>query len=170
MESKTEKDKLAEKGSVHLYQHQLPATSKVSNTSRAGNTNYRGHPSTQAQHNAGTRHNFQYIPSAQHEGHALSRTSSWANTRSNANNRPPLLSTPPGLAACQNQINDRDIKVFVQATGEVCERLSSGLPNPEVFVANFNELLSRQGYSTISIPDTMIKLSNQIYINNPSNG
>ena len=165
MESKSDKDKLVEKGSVLLFQHQLPATAKVSNTTHTGNTNNRGYPSTQAQHNAGMRQNYQYIPSAQHQGHALSRTSHWADNRTNANNRPPLLSTPPGLAACQNQTNDMDIKIFLQATGEICERLSSGLPNPEVFVANYNELLTRQGYSTIYIPDTMLKSSNQIFIN-----
>ena len=46
MESKTEKDKLAAKGSVHLYQHQLPALSKVRNTTRTGTTINRGYPST----------------------------------------------------------------------------------------------------------------------------
>ena len=113
---------------------------------------------------------------AQQNGIALPNSSDWAGTRSNLNQHPPqnynrgssnpgLLPSPPGLAAWQNQFHSSNIQIFLQATGVICEKLSSGLENPDIFVSNFNDILSQQGYSVIQIPDVMLDNSKQIFMN-----
>ena len=128
MESKAAKDQLTSKGTVHLYQHELAALAKLSNDTHTSSTNNRGHtyPNSLGQHSTASNNGFNYIPSAQHQGRALSQSSDWAKrpninsgpTPNNNSPRPGLLATPPGLSAWQNQNSEREIKIFLQATGQ----------------------------------------------------
>ena len=179
MENKQAKDQLANKGKVYLYQLELSALAKLHNNAR-NNTRVRRHPNGPG-HVPVAGNNGTYItPSAQHMGMALPNSSYWAGDRSNTNQSPPqnytsgqnnpgLLPQPPGSVAWQNQLYISNINFFLQATGVICEKLSSGLVNPDVFVANYNQVLIQKGYSAIHIPEDMLKNSELIFKNNNIN-
>ena len=168
MNSESSKNKVATKGSIKLFNRQLPAYAKVPKRTQttSSNSTFRGQPNLQAHHNTGmgNRHH-RTPPNAQQQWPDLPHSSYWAGNRYNASSRPPLLATPPGLAAWQNQFYDTEITIFLQATGVICEKLSSGLENPEVFVSNFNEVLTEKGYCTVHIPHSILNSSRHIYLN-----
>ena len=167
MNSESSKDRVATKGSIKIFNRQLPAYAKVPKRiqTASSNSNFRRQPNPQAHYNTGMGNRNQRTPNAQQQWPDLPHSSHWAGNRFNASSRPPLLPTPPGLAAWQNQFHDTEITIFLQADGVICEKISSVLENPEVFAANYNEILTEKGYCTVHIPDSILNSSKHIYYN-----
>ena len=73
-----------------------------------------------------------------------------------------------GAVPSQPQYSETDRKFHVDSFQAICSHLSTGPVNPELFVYQFNLCLAHYGYSTISIPDNLIKSSKEASITKPS--
>ena len=111
-----------------------------------------------------------YLPSTSNWGNRNQHGNTADNNIYNNNNRNHgLMPPPPGLAAVEIQAAEMDIRIFLQAVSIVSEKLSSGMEHPEMFVTNFNSILTHNGYNTVNIPNDILECSKQVHRNKLAN-
>ena len=165
MKNKASKTNLESKGKILLFDRQLIITGKYQRKNPASDT-----PAA-PQNFHHSKSGYRYIPSAQNQGHMLASSSNWGDNRriqhhNPINNNPGLLDLPPALELSQYQKNVVEINTFMCATANICEKLQSGLQNPDIFISNFNAIMINNGYQEIKIPDEILNISRNIYKNN----
>ena len=69
----------------------------------------------------------------------------------------------------QLQVNESDLKIFLQTTIYLSAALSDGIENPEVFVSNVNDILELNGHMPILVPSNVIASSKKIFLNKTQN-
>ena len=170
LDSKDAKESLTAKGTVYIYQSKLPARAKIANQIRQGRQT-----ATITTNNQENFHLSQFSSNAT----TIPTTATWAGIRNTMSHPPPppqthsngpgLLQSPPGLAALQDQSAATNINFYLCVIGTIAERLSYGLENPDIFVSNFNEILSIQGHPPIEVPTTILDSSKSVYMNKNAN-
>ena len=163
LDSKVARDNIINNGSISIFDAQLTALPRKSSKATTASGIDPPQP---------TLNPWQRISSAQQHGQALPSSSNWAGTRRKQQNtaygnnhhpKPGLLPTPTGLSLMQKNACTTSIKLFMEATGVICEKLQSGLEDPEFFVFSFNEILNEQGYPTVTVPQDLIDASKIIF-------
>ena len=66
--------------------------------------------------------------------------------------------------------NEQSMKLYSYNLVNLCERLSNGIETPELFIDNFNQILSENGMNTIKVPKPVIDASKMIYSSNQPKG
>ena len=168
LDSKNARDNMINKGLIKAFNENLTVLPKKSSKVTMASGTDPQQP----------QYGWQQKSSAQHQGLALSSDSNWAGNRSKPYNstqgnrnqpKPGLLPTPLGLQVTQNNQCNTTIKLYMEAFGVICDRLSSGLENPDLFVATFNDILHAQGYPTVNISQDILDTSRIIYKNKNTN-
>ena len=157
IDTKASKDVIVQRNTLKLCNSNL----SVRNSSTAAQA-------SSQQQNVAPPNPIPSTPSSQHQGQLLPRNSSWGNQSSSISSITNTSNANCGTVSSQPKFSESDRKFHVDSFKAICSHLSTGPVNPELFVYQFNLCLAHYGYSTISIPDNLIKSSKEACITKPS--
>ena len=80
------------------------------------------------------------------------------------------VSTPPGFTQPRNVFfkTDDTLKLFTESISNMCKCLSSGIEHADLYVRNYNLILKNHGIPVITIPQSVIDSSKNLFAFNSS--
>ena len=170
-----DKNRIVNNKNIKIFLDELRATPRIAKQHPSGRQQQPG-PSTNSRNYTNnynnTNNNNNYNNNNNNNSTYLPSTSVWgkrfqhgpiAGNNYNSNRNHGLMPSPPGLATVETQAAELDMKIFLMSVSNIAEKLSSGMPNPEMFVMNFNSVLTHNGYNAVNIPNDILESSKLIY-------
>ena len=116
------------------------------------------------------RHQPSYRPTQDHSFPALQ-----SGYSPNSQDNPTVSNSAPPQSGSQikqqhtPQHSDSKYKNLIEATNIACKTLSLGLPHPDIYVNILNKTLDHIGHPMVTIPNSALDISRQLYLKNSIN-